>query len=89
MRLVPLALIPSPRASSMANSARVTSSLLVTSRPSPPVPAPWSLKLRMVLPGPCPRSATWLTSSESVERNSNRPSPSSMVWPGLALMSAA
>ena len=51
----------------MARSATVTSSLLVTSSPSPPVPAPWFLKLRIVLSGPLPRSVTWLTSSESVE----------------------
>ena len=53
----------------------VTSSLLVTSRPSPPVPCPWFLKLRIVLSGPLPRTVTSLTSSESVERNSNRPAP--------------
>ncbi len=67
----------------------VTFSLLVTSSPSPPVPCPWSLKLRIVLSGPWPRTVTPLTSSESVERKSNRPAPNSMTSPGLALIIAA
>ena len=67
----------------------MTFSLLVTSSPSPPVPCPWSLKLRIVLSGPWPRTVTSLTSSESVARKSNRPSPSSMTSPGLALIIAA
>ena len=67
----------------------VTSSLLVTSSPSPPVPAPWFLKLRIVLSGPLPSSVTWLTSSESVDVKSKRPSPSSITSPALALIKAA
>ena len=47
--LVPLTLMASPLASSTARSASVTSSLLVTSSPSPPVPCPWFLKLRIGL----------------------------------------
>ena len=67
----------------------VTFSLLVTRIPSPPVPAPWSVKVRIVRSGPWPRTVTPLTSSESVARQSNRPAPSSMTSPGLALISAA
>ena len=63
----------------------VTFSLLVTSRPSPPVPGPWSLKVRIVRSGPWPRTVTPLTSSESVARQSNRPAPSSMTSPGLGV----
>ena len=62
--------------------------LLVTSSPSPPVPCPWFLKLRIVLSGPWPRIVTSLTSSESVEAKSNWPAPNSMTSPGLALISA-